>query len=299
MSVENIENQAKNEPETVENNFVVSTTDAPSVDTTSKTEEPKAETDETTTTDEGVRTEKPKSEKKESRASRRISKLVSEKYALKAKIEELESKQKKAEPEDKKIKQKESPKEEDYEDYDDYLKDLAEFDNDTKPEEEEEPKEKKIEYEKNRTKETSDYEFQKSVEILTLKAEDEADKYEDYQKVVTDQNVAITRDMVVAASEIDNSVDVLYYLGKHIEESKRIADLSPKAQYTEIGKLSAFIKTGKIKPDSIEKKMTSSTKPITPVNAGGEITPSSLEKLSFSEYEKRMNEEERKNPNFW
>lgn len=77
----------------------------------------------------------------------------------------------------------------------------------------------------------------KLVEGWEGKVERADEKYEDFQAVVGD--IQPTSPWAIALMEAENGEDIAYWLGKNIKEAERIAQLSPQAQFREIGKLEA------------------------------------------------------------
>lgn len=99
----------------------------------------------------------------------------------------------------------------------------------------------------------------------------------DFEAVVRSPALALSQGMLDAAVEADNSPDVLYFLGKNPDETRRISSLGPVAQAVEIGRLSA-------KLSSPTKRQTSAPPPIKPVrgNSGKfEKTPGDM---TYAEY---------------
>jgi len=108
------------------------------------------------------------------------------------------------------------------------------------------------------------------------------EKYADFNELVLHEDLKISPVMVEAILLTDNdkveAEDILYYLGKHPEESARIAKLSPLKAAGEIGKIEA-----KLSAPPPPKKITQAPEPITPVKTTGatELDPS---KMSPKEY---------------
>lgn len=63
-----------------------------------------------------------------------------------------------------------------------------------------------------------------------------ADKYEDFEKVVRDNNLPLTDTMVNVAKIVPNGADFLYYLAKNPKEVSRISKLYPLEQEREMAK---------------------------------------------------------------
>lgn len=98
------------------------------------------------------------------------------------------------------------------------------------------------------------------------------EKYSDYKEVVhvepKDGGPAISEAMaeVIMSSEI--GPEIAYYLGKNVEESKRIWELKPLAQAAAIGKIEAALSA---KP--AVKPLSSAPDPIKPVSGGRATSP--------------------------
>ena len=109
-----------------------------------------------------------------------------------------------------------------------------------------------------------------------------SEKYEDFEEVVTG-DTTITEWMRDAMFDMDNQVEIAYFLGKNPKEARRIAKLPPRRQVAEIGKLDG-------KPWSPSKPKTSAAPaPIEPV--GGSNTPNDTiqPQMKFEDYLKVRN----------
>lgn len=93
-----------------------------------------------------------------------------------------------------------------------------------------------------------------------------SEKYEDFDEVVSSQNVPITkmiRDAILDIDDIDLQTEVSYYLGKNPKEVIALKRLSPIRQVMEIGKLEA-----KLSAKPVTKRPSAAPKPVTPVSGG-------------------------------
>jgi hypothetical protein len=187
------------------------------------------------------------------------------------------------------------PEPSDYDDYDDYLKALEDF-NGKEPEKKAEPKPKEEpkKVEKAAKAEEADDELMDALDDTESSFDTARERYADFDDVIGNKDVNITRDMVIAMSDSDNAGDIAYHLGKNEDEANRIADLSPIAQAKEIGKLE--VKLAKKPP--AEKRQTSAPAPINPVG-GSDATDKAVEDMDFSEFEAHQNKKEAKSGNFW
>lgn len=112
------------------------------------------------------------------------------------------------------------------------------------------------------------------------------EKYADFNEVArklpADGGPEITSPMLEAMMECDNPIDVAYYLGENVEESKRIARLSPIAAGREIGKIEARFEAGGVKKTP-QKTTTKTIAPSSPI-AGKTVTTKGLENLSTKDF---------------
>lgn len=97
-----------------------------------------------------------------------------------------------------------------------------------------------------------------------------SEKYEDFEDLITSDNLRITpimRDAIFELDDIDTQVELSMYLGRNQKEALRISKLSPMRQVQEIGKLEA-----KITSAPPPKRPSAAPAPMAPV--GGTNTPS-------------------------
>lgn len=255
-------------------NFTVTTSDDPTLNVEVETPEVVEEVK----PPEAIEEEKPKPEVKEhkNRTQKRIESLIREKHELAREVESLKATQKPA------SKEKElSP--DDFEDYDDYL--AAIIEPETKPAKQEE--------------QPAYDEMSIIIEQVQEKFEEVREKYPDFNEKVTDPGLAITPDMLKAINESDEAGEVAYFLASNPDEAKRLASLNPLPVAIEIGKIEYKLSH----PEKVEvkqppkQKTTNAPAPITPVGGTDEYEKSATE-MSFSEFEKHRNEQDRGNK-FW
>ena len=133
---------------------------------------------------------------------------------------------------------------------------------------------------------------------LEVKFDDAREVYDDFDTVIKklpeNGGATITREMVLALNEIENSGEVAYALGKDVIESLRIANLSPMKQIIEISKLSDKLKdTHKPVIETIGKKQTDAQEPINPISrAGGSVKRGLGEAVSFKDYSSMRTEQQ-------
>lgn len=106
------------------------------------------------------------------------------------------------------------------------------------------------------------------------------DKYEDFDEVAFSPAVPVTPAMAEVIAESDMGPDVAYWLGKHPQEARRIAGLSPIAAAREIGKIEA-----KLSAPPPPKKTTAAPPPPTTVR-GAAAPVVDPEKMSMDEWVK-------------
>jgi len=191
---------------------------------------------------EGLVEEEPK---KLSRKERRVQKLANTNKELRERVAELESKE-----------TEQSPKEEaneididDFESYDDYVKALEE--------QEKTPKEKEPVVKESKTETVLDVEAQQDM------LEDGVEDYENFEELVMADDLALTENVLGLVLETENSSDVAYYLATHKEETRNIADMTPKKMAKAILKIEMKLES---QPKQKVVRTTNAPKPITPVS---------------------------------
>lgn len=109
-----------------------------------------------------------------------------------------------------------------------------------------------------------------------------AAKYDDFEEVVTNDNVPITYAMRDAIGESEIGGDIAYHLGTNIHEAARIANLSPIGQVRAILDLEAKLKAPK-------KVTTSAPEPISPSGNKASVTksPDQMTDAEFDAWRKK------------
>ncbi len=239
--------------------------------------------------------EAPKKGKARNSYQKRIDRLTKRAKEAEDELASIKGKGKEPEADDSRISDDntDEPDPSDFDSYDQYLDSLADWKAGTRKKEKADNGKDKGTDDKDQSQ-NEDTEYTEALEDVQDAFEESRGKYDDFDDVVTAEDVQITKDMVKALAESDNPGDVAYYLGKHKDEASRIAGLSPLAQAREIGKLEA--KVANIKPPG--KKTTQAPDPIEPVR-GSNSAVKSPENMDFSEYESTMNERERSGKGFW
>jgi hypothetical protein len=125
-------------------------------------------------------------------------------------------------------------------------------------------------HEEQTTKETRETTEKKAIdeeyEALDSKMEKGRDKYPDFNELVLNENLKLSESMVEAVLFSDVAEDILYYLGKHPDESAKIAKLPAMKAANELGKIEA-----KLTAPPPKKKTTQAPDPIIPVATTGMI----------------------------
>lgn len=141
--------------------------------------------------------------------------------------------------------------------------------------------------------EETDRTFESAARKLEDVFDDAREKYTDFDNVIKNPNIPITKDMVIALSELENAGDVAYFLATNEEKAKEISQLSPYKQAIELAKIEAKLN---VKPN---KKVSNAPDPIDPVKPNGDVSKTDPSKMSFAEYEQYMNKQENKKSKFW
>lgn len=128
---------------------------------------------------------------------------------------------------------------------------------------------------------------QQHTSSIHKRLEEGSSKYDDFDEVVRNPAVPITKHMAEAFGDSDVGADIAYYLGSNIEEAKRISALAPAAQIRAIiGLESKFPKASAAAPI-----VSKAPKPIEPITSGKAPTTGLSDSLSADEWAKRRNAE--------
>jgi len=216
----------------------------------------------------GTENQKPR----KNRAKERIEKLSREKRELLKQIDELKSSNATATKADEEL----NPDE--FDNYDDYLEAVEKFEKAEKPAKKEPVSTKQ------------DDDFQELLDEIEVKFDETRDKYEDFddllQKSPSDGGPTISQSMVEAMNEEDNSGEIAYALAKDVNNSIRIANLSPLKQTKEIIKLGMSLSKDAVTTEKVtSKKTTSAPEPINALGGGETVQKTLADAGSFSEYE--------------
>ncbi|HYE41512.1 MAG TPA: hypothetical protein VEB23_16350 [Ramlibacter sp.] len=113
-------------------------------------------------------------------------------------------------------------------------------------------------------------EAERRQEAFIEKAEKAAERYPDFQTVVSNPNLPINEAMAEYIAESDLGADLAYHLGKHPMQAAQIAQLSPVKAARELARLEAELAS---KPKATPSRAPD---PITPVGSRGAARSSSL-----------------------
>ena len=136
---------------------------------------------------------------------------------------------------------------------------------------------KKQEVETRQTKEQADLARARGIYVeVDKKSAEGRKKYTDYDELVLSDKLKITDSMLETVLELNAPSEVLYYLGKHPDESAEIAGMSMIKASVALSKIDHKLTTP-------VKRTTSTPEPISPVRSTGavEVNP---ERMSMKEF---------------
>jgi hypothetical protein len=96
------------------------------------------------------------------------------------------------------------------------------------------------------------------------------EEHDDWDEVVN-KSIPIHESVYLAVMELENGPDVTYYLGKHPDYARRLAEMTPLSAAMEVGRLSTRLKTGAREPSAAgdgarQKPRTRLPEPVKPVS---------------------------------
>lgn len=208
---------------------------------------------------------------------RRIDKLTREKYALEARVRELETGRPAAKPAgEPKSETAQKPQPEQYRTYDEYVEALAEFKADQKV------SKAKEEFARETQERAAKSQAEQTLASWNQRVETARGKYEDFDDIV-DSDLPITQPMQAAIIDSEHGAEIAYHLGKHPDEAERISRLSPMAAIREIGKIEAqIVQAPKPKPSA-------ASRPLSPVKGRAGQIDLNDPKLTYEDWEKQRN----------
>ncbi|MBL4753625.1 MAG: hypothetical protein JKY52_08555 [Flavobacteriales bacterium] len=106
--------------------------------------------------------------------------------------------------------------------------------------------------------------------------------YKDFNKIVRNESLQLSGNMLSASLEAENTSDVLYFLGKNLDEAARISSLTDIAQVIEIGKMSANLSSKK-------NRTTKAKPPIKTLKGSSGSVDKNPEEMTNDEYRKWRN----------
>lgn len=106
----------------------------------------------------------------------------------------------------------------------------------------------------------------------------------DFQSVISNPNLPVNELMVEVISESDNPAAVAYWLGKNVDEARKIAGMSPAAMGRAIAKIeSQFDRVEPEQREPVQKTVTNAPPPPSALN-GSKVAVKKLEEMSMTEY---------------
>lgn len=129
---------------------------------------------------------------------------------------------------------------------------------------------------------------QQRTQAIHQKMTEGSAKYDDFDEVVRNPALPITKAMAEAMGDSDIGADIAYHLGSNMEEAKRIAALAPSAQIRAIVQLEAKLAAATPAPAPVVSKAPA---PIEPIASRKPPTTGLSDDLSADEWAKRRNAE--------
>lgn len=211
---------------------------------------------------------------------KRIDRLTQEKYRLRAELDVLRNQQQQpqAQQAQQAAQPSEAPKLEQFQSIEEYLDALTDFKASQKIEKISSERQAK----ENQTRQQQ--EAAKLHEGYVKQTEQARQAYDDFDDVVQDPDLPISKAMAEAIMRSNNGADVAYYLGKNPAEAARLANLDPFSAAVEIGRIAATV----VRPQP--RKTSNAPPPIQPV--GARATPvTDPDKMSTEDWLKWRNDQ--------
>ena len=127
---------------------------------------------------------------------------------------------------------------------------------------------------------------QAAIDAYEARRQEALKKYEDYEAVAQKPDLPVTNEMAAAIVQESNGPDILYHLGKHPEEAKKISEMSPAQVISAIAKLSVKLEA---KPT-----VSKTPAPVKPVGSRSGATSKSPVEMSMEEYAQHRQQQLRK-----
>lgn len=233
-------------------------------------------------------------EKPKGRFQKRIDRLTKQKAEAERRAEEAERKLQSqssgdAQSEGEAPTQEPDPSE--FDSYDDYLDALAAWKGSQSQNAEQSSDEPNEQQGGESSEDQPDQEVIEAMEDMEESFSEARKQHDDFDEVMQQEDLAVTRDMVIALADADDPGAVVYWLGKHKDEAARIAGLSPIQQARELGKLETTLDK---KP---AKRTTNAPEPIQPVK-GSSAQQKDEADMDFTEFEQARNQQSERR-GFW
>lgn len=196
--------------------------------------------------------------KKKPGISQRIAQVVREREEAKRETEYWREQAMKGQPKAEPTKTDEKPKVDQFQSYEEYLEALADYKAEQKYAERERKREQETQQER-ATREMNDMRAS-----FAERAEQVAEKYEDFEEVAFSPDVPVSKAMVPAILSSEMGPELMYYLGQNPKEAARIARLPPIAAVRELGRLEAKLS------EPPQKRPSKAPEPINPVGTRAE-----------------------------
>jgi len=213
-----------------------------------------------------------------SRVQKRIDRLTKEKYELKRELEELKAGKRadSSKPADDDA----EPNLEDYDTYDEYQAAVDKHNASTKGDDAAAKKDNAA------TKHDDNEQLRDAINEIQDGYDEARAKYSDFDDTVMQNDLAISPAMIMVIAETEDPTEVIYHLGKHKDDAKRIASLTPTKIAIEIGKIERDLKSSgsKTQKAKTDKKPTSAPEPISPVSGSSAVKRKLSDARSQQEY---------------
>jgi len=148
-------------------------------------------------------------------------------------------------------------------------------------------------YQLRRAKETADNQqnaiqarLKENLENYQSSVAEFKEEHDDWDEVVN-QSLPIHETVYLAVMELENGPDVTYYIGKHPDYARRLAEMSPLSAAMEVGRLSTRLKTGAPDPGAAGGGVTRKPKPRLPEPVKPVSTAATSSTLTSSEAAKK------------
>ena len=104
------------------------------------------------------------------------------------------------------------------------------------------------------------------------------EKYTDFDMVAMNDNVPMTNDMLLAITDSASGADIAYYLGNHVSEAKKIAQMNPVSAIRAMGRIEATLESN---GTTVQK--SNAPTPLKPVNKNASVN-ADPERMGINEW---------------